>query len=205
MAKKKAQHLYELLGQKTREAQQSADARAKEASAVAPQPGGVHDAGEPQRRRVPAPPPPVMMPAPAGPGRESALENVITIRRDTAIVGTLLIIVLLAVSFALGRATAPRQMPQDEEEPPMALRTTEYVLILKTYSGGVEGLEEVAKAKEFIKKRGYEPAEEIIGNQVRLIVPGFKSKNDEKATKALGELSNMIINGEKPFAKAHFK
>ena len=105
MAKKKAQHLYELLGQKSEEAK----AARKPASVpvVTRLPGKKQEAKEPSRRHVPVQYAPVVTPAPVGPGQEHVLDNVITMRRDTAIVGALFLLVLLAVAFVLGRTTAP--------------------------------------------------------------------------------------------------
>ena len=107
MAKKKAQHLYELLGQKAQEALQvSKESAAKESEAVRA-PASTPDLKPSRRRYSPGVSAPVQTPMPAATGHEHALENVVTIRRDTAIVGALMVIVLLVVAFVVGRATAP--------------------------------------------------------------------------------------------------
>lgn len=108
MAKKKAQHLYELLGQKAQEAVQAAKAQDAKESAPSKSPPPAPASKPPRRRYVPGVSTPVRTPIPAGTGQEHALENVVTIRRDTAIVGALLVIVLLVVAFVVGRATAPK-------------------------------------------------------------------------------------------------
>ena len=114
MAKKKAQHLYELLGQKAQEAiQASRETSAKEPEA-APVPTPVPGQKPPRRRYVPGVSAPMQTPVPAAAGHEHALENVVTIRRDTAVVGVLMVIVLLVVAFVVGRATAPKYI---EEKP----------------------------------------------------------------------------------------
>jgi hypothetical protein len=193
MAKKKAQHLYELLAQKTREAQQ---AEPKSKPVASPQPVQKQEA---PRRFVPAAQPPMIPPAPVEPGHGHILEDVITLRRDTAIVGAVLMVVLLVVAFVIGRATAPGR------DIPARMRGITYTLNLKTYPNTVEGRAEAEAAKKLVEEKGYKPSVEEFGDTVRLIVPGFRSPDGIEATKALGELSNMTIKDEKPFKDAYFK
>lgn len=111
MAKKKAQHLYEILGQKAREVRDSAGAGhtdRSESPAQTPVPSA------PAHRFVPEPPSVLQTPVPVVAGQEHVLENMITIRRDTAIVGALLVIGAIVVAFVLGRTSAPRVI---EEKP----------------------------------------------------------------------------------------
>jgi hypothetical protein len=126
MAKKKAQHLYELLGQKAEEKPRPAAAgQGKERPA--PQharrpfqpPSPAPPPAQVPRKHITAPPQPVPAPVPLEAGHEHVLENVITIRRDTAIVGALLIIVVIAVAFVLGYAAAPKYVEDDTPKPTM--------------------------------------------------------------------------------------
>ncbi len=107
MARKKAQHLYELLGQKAQEAAQAAKAPSARESGAPKTPSPAPVPKPTRRRYIPGASAPVRTPMPAGAGHEHALENIVTIRRDTAIVGALLVVVLLVVAFVVGRATAP--------------------------------------------------------------------------------------------------
>ena len=114
MAKKKPQHMYELLGQKVQEAKEAAAARpapVKSETGESPAPLA------PRRRFVPAQQPPIPAPGPVGTGHERALEDVITLRRDTTIVGILLVIVVVVVAFVVGRATAPTFIEDKGPEP----------------------------------------------------------------------------------------
>jgi hypothetical protein len=111
MTKKKAQHLYEILAQKSDKVQPL--------HAQAPEPveqkAPAAESGEapPARKRVEIEQPPVPAPIPAGRGQERVLENVVQLRRDTLIVGVLLIIVAIVVAFFIGRATAPESVPRE--------------------------------------------------------------------------------------------
>jgi hypothetical protein len=113
MAKKKAQHLYEILAHKSEQVQPlpvSAPAPAQEKK-----PAAEPAAPPPQRRRVEVEQPPVPAPVPAGRGQERVLENVVQLRRDTLIVGVLLVIVAIVVAFFIGRATAPGAAPKGRD------------------------------------------------------------------------------------------
>ncbi len=105
MGKKKAQHLYEILAQKPEQAQPVPVPAPVPAERKTPatEPGEV----PPARKRVEIEQPPVPAPVPVGRGQERVLENVVQLRRDTLIVGVLLIIVAIVVAFFIGRATAP--------------------------------------------------------------------------------------------------
>jgi hypothetical protein len=105
MAKKKAQHLYEILAQKSDQVQPlpAEPPASSEQKPPAAEPVGA----PPARKRVEIEQPPVPAPIPAGRGQERVLENVVQLRRDTLIVGVLLIIVAVIVAFFIGRATSP--------------------------------------------------------------------------------------------------
>ena len=111
MTKKKAQHLYEILAQKSDQVQPLPTPTPAPVEQKAP----AAETGEaaPARRRVEIEQQPVPAPMPAGRGQERVLENVVQLRRDTLIVGVLLIIVAVVVAFFVGRATAPGPAPRD--------------------------------------------------------------------------------------------
>lgn len=114
MAKKKPQYMYELLGQKVQEAKEAAAAKV---APVKPETGQTSVPVVPRRRFIPAEHTPVPAPGPVGTGQERALEDVITLRRDTAIVGILLVIVVVVVAFVVGRSTAPTYIEEKGPEP----------------------------------------------------------------------------------------
>jgi hypothetical protein len=117
MARKKAQHMYELLRQRAREAKEAAAAKPASAEVEAQETPAPVAA---RRRYIPAEQTPVSAPGAVGAGQERALEDVVTLRRDTLIVGILLVVVVIVVAFVLGRATAPVSI----EEPGMRVRQT---------------------------------------------------------------------------------
>lgn len=102
MAKKKAQHLYELLQQRAQGKHTQAGSEPAKSA-----PGMPHAPVAPGRKYVSADPKSISPPVPVKVGQEHLLENVITIRRDTAIVGGLLMLIIIVVAFVIGRATAP--------------------------------------------------------------------------------------------------
>jgi hypothetical protein len=108
MAKKKAQHLYEILAQKSDVVQPPPVQEPKQVERKAPP--AESDKEPPPRKRVQIEQPPVPAPVPVGRGQERVLENVVQLRRDTLIVGVLLVIVAIVVAFFIGRATAPESV-----------------------------------------------------------------------------------------------
>ncbi len=170
MARKKAQHLYELLRQKTDEAKQAARVRALEPPAPplpklpapTPLPKPVRPVAPPSviaaRRHVVPELTPLPTPMPGIGGREDVLENVITIRRDTAVVGVLLIVIIIVVAFVVGRATAP--MHHEEVLQPQRTEASETKMHLEPGKPKSPATDEETKKAEVKEEPAPEPAPE---------------------------------------------
>ena len=217
MARKRPRHLYEVLG---KGAAQQPPAPQQEASSA----GGAQPLREEGRAKLPETFLPKEMPS------DKALENVIVIRKDTAVVAILLAVVMWVIAFLLGRwsvqKTSPPVNPTQKEsaaslEAPVkpapidfqAPESTEsvgaasgvkekYCLVIIAYAESQKKLAD--EAAEFLRSKEYPVVVEKSGDKLTIRLRGFQSKSDSQALKILGEITSLEYKGKKAFSSAYF-
>ncbi|MFH1421196.1 MAG: hypothetical protein ABIH42_00540 [Planctomycetota bacterium] len=199
MGKKKAAHLYDILGKSSQQAENSKE----QSSGVSYSPPVAQNEGS---QKVTGPNIPPQSPP------EEALDTLITIRKDTAIVCVVFTIVLLILAFLIGRITAPKPKPLIEptlktpvtsdipSTPPAAAE--KYYLLIATYDESKRSLADEAAA--FLKSKGYPVTVEKAGNKVIIKLRNFESSSDEQAKKILNGITSLEYKGRKEFKSALF-
>jgi hypothetical protein len=217
VSKKKPRHLYEVLG---KGAAQPTSAPQQEVSP----PEGARPLREEERTKLPETFLPGEIPS------DKALENVIVIRKDTAVVAILLAVVMWVIAFLLGRwsvqKTSPPVNPTQKEsaaslqasvepapipfQPPESTESVgaasgvkeKYCLVIIAYAESQKKLAD--EAAEFLRSKEYPVVIEKSGDKLTIRLRGFQSKSDPQALKTLGEITSLEYKGRKAFSSAYF-
>jgi hypothetical protein len=212
VAKKKARHLYEILGKGAAQPGSQQEVSPTE---------GAKPLQEEESARFPETFLPKETPS------DKALENAFIVRKDTAVMGMILLaIVMWIIGFFVGRWTAQKTLPAVKptlkesaaaaEPPPILLpgqETTEsagtasgvkekYYLVIAAYDESQRRYAD--EAAEFLRSKEYPVVIEKSGDKLTIRLRGFQSNSDPQALKIQGEIRSLEYKGRKEFRTAYF-
>lgn len=213
MARKKPKHLYEILGKSATQPTAAPGQEVRSPETLPRKEEQVRLAETLMRQDL---------------ASDKALGNVVVIRKDTAVVGIILAIVMWIIAFLVGRWTVQKQVPsvsptlksavEGTAEPPVtavsAPDTAEsarlassakekYYLVIAAYDESQKKLAD--EAAEFLRSKGYSGVVvEKSGNKVVIRLRNFQSNSDPDALRIQKEIRALEYKGRKEFITAYF-
>jgi|GEM_PF-2797788 len=151
-------------------------------------------------------PPPQNIPLPS---EVAPVQNTITLRKETFFAGIAFFIVLIVISFIVGRSTAssvvtvPKQKETKPEttdlQPPSLIKDEKYLIVAITLPAS--RLNEAQEIKDWLVKGGWINAElRKEGENINVVLGGYRTK--KLVEEALNNIKNTVYNNKKIFADA---
>ncbi|MCX7704308.1 MAG: hypothetical protein N2234_09495 [Planctomycetota bacterium] len=150
------------------------------------------------------PPPRIPLPTQVTP-----VQNTITLRKETFVVGVAFFVVLIVVAFIVGRSTAPAETvaklenvkPTDASalQPPSLIKEKRYVIVAATFPSS--RMSEAQEIRDFLLKSEWTNAElGREGDNVQVLLTGYRTK--KIAEDALTAIKNTPYKNRKIFVDA---